>query len=262
MTELGLPVPEGFVVPADVLATVVDAEALRARAPRPRQGAGDRRRRRGAGSDRRSVRRARRRPAGGGALERLRRGLRHRLLRRPAGDLPVRPRRRRGARPRARLLGVVLLRARDLLPREEGLARRPRHGGRRAADGRARRSPACCSPATRCAAARPHGRRGGARARRGRGLGPGHARPLHPQARRHDPQSADLTQPFAIVPVEDGGTEERELGDEGGEQKLAEDAPAPSSRSSATTSSSGSAARRTSSGRSRAASCTCCRRGR
>jgi pyruvate, water dikinase len=33
MTELGLPVPEGFVVPADVLETVVDAEALRAALP-------------------------------------------------------------------------------------------------------------------------------------------------------------------------------------------------------------------------------------
>jgi pyruvate, water dikinase len=33
MTELGLPVPEGFVVPADVLATVVDADALRAALP-------------------------------------------------------------------------------------------------------------------------------------------------------------------------------------------------------------------------------------
>jgi pyruvate,water dikinase len=33
MTELGLPVPEGFVVPADVLATVVDTEALRAALP-------------------------------------------------------------------------------------------------------------------------------------------------------------------------------------------------------------------------------------
>ena len=30
-------------------------------------------------------------------------------------------------------------------------------------------------------------------------------------------------QPIAIVPVEDGGTEERELGDEGGEQKLGEE---------------------------------------
>jgi pyruvate, water dikinase len=30
-------------------------------------------------------------------------------------------------------------------------------------------------------------------------------------------------QPFAIVPVESGGTEERELGDEGGEQKLADE---------------------------------------
>ena len=33
MTELGLPVPQGFVVPADVLATVVDAAALRAALP-------------------------------------------------------------------------------------------------------------------------------------------------------------------------------------------------------------------------------------
>jgi pyruvate, water dikinase len=33
MTELGLPVPEGFVVPADVLAAAVDAEALRAALP-------------------------------------------------------------------------------------------------------------------------------------------------------------------------------------------------------------------------------------
>lgn len=33
MTELGLPVPEGFVVPADVLATVVDPQALRAALP-------------------------------------------------------------------------------------------------------------------------------------------------------------------------------------------------------------------------------------
>jgi pyruvate, water dikinase len=33
MTELGLPVPEGFVVPADVLETVIDVEALRAALP-------------------------------------------------------------------------------------------------------------------------------------------------------------------------------------------------------------------------------------
>ena len=33
MSALGLPVPEGFVVPADVLATVVDADALRAALP-------------------------------------------------------------------------------------------------------------------------------------------------------------------------------------------------------------------------------------
>jgi pyruvate,water dikinase len=33
MTELGLPVPEGFVVPADMLAGAVDAEALRAALP-------------------------------------------------------------------------------------------------------------------------------------------------------------------------------------------------------------------------------------
>ena len=33
MTELGLPVPEGFVIPADVLATVVDVDALRAALP-------------------------------------------------------------------------------------------------------------------------------------------------------------------------------------------------------------------------------------
>jgi pyruvate,water dikinase len=33
MTELGLPVPEGFVIPADLLATVIDAEALRAALP-------------------------------------------------------------------------------------------------------------------------------------------------------------------------------------------------------------------------------------
>jgi pyruvate,water dikinase len=33
MTELGLPVPEGFVVPADVLASAVDADALRAALP-------------------------------------------------------------------------------------------------------------------------------------------------------------------------------------------------------------------------------------
>jgi pyruvate,water dikinase len=33
MTELGLPVPEGFVIPADVLAGVVDADALRAALP-------------------------------------------------------------------------------------------------------------------------------------------------------------------------------------------------------------------------------------
>jgi pyruvate, water dikinase len=33
MSSLGLPVPEGFVIPADVLATVVDADALRAAMP-------------------------------------------------------------------------------------------------------------------------------------------------------------------------------------------------------------------------------------
>ena len=131
---------------------------------------------------------------------------------------------RRGARPRARLLGVVLLRAGDLLPPEEGLARRPRDGGGRAADGATRTSPACCSRATRCAggatawSSRPCS--GSARPRC-----PGQVTPDHYILKRDGTiRKAQVSQqPFAIVPVEDGGVEERELGAEGGEQKLGEE---------------------------------------
>ena len=53
-----------------------------------------------------------------------------------------------GGRARRRLLGVVLQRARALLPRAQGLARRSAHGRRRPADGRAGRRRACSSRST------------------------------------------------------------------------------------------------------------------
>ena len=90
--------------------------------------------------------RGRRRPtrasataAGRRALERDGGGLRGGELRRPAGDLPARARRRRDRRAHPRLLVLVLHRARALLPQPEGVAGRPRDGRRRPAHGRARR---------------------------------------------------------------------------------------------------------------------------
>ena len=91
MTAAGLPVPPGFVVRAGVLEESVDAERLRelaraedhaaAQAARPRGRAAAGRSRRRV----RAARRRRRRPLVG-----LRRGLRGRELRRPAGDVPAR----------------------------------------------------------------------------------------------------------------------------------------------------------------------------
>ena len=77
-----------------------------------------------------------RRAGRGRPLQRDRRGPAGRELRRPAGDIPERPRRRGAARRLPALLRVALHRPRDHLPAAEGV--RPRQGGavgRRAADG-------------------------------------------------------------------------------------------------------------------------------
>ena len=134
----------------------VDARARCARSPgrRPRGGAGARRRRRAAAT--RGRRRVRARSATGrrrGALVGLRRGLRDRELRRPAGDLPGRRGRRGGAR-RVVDCWASFFSERALFYREQqGLARRPA-AWRSSCSGWSRRetSPACSSPSTRCSA--------------------------------------------------------------------------------------------------------------
>ncbi len=149
LTAAGLPVPAGFAVTTHAYRAAVDGPAdsrragrgrrARARVDRGRGAAG-----RGAGGDRRRLRApvrggGRRAGAGGRPLERDRRGLRRRQLRRPAGHLPVD--RGRGGRARAReaLLGQPLLAALDRLP---ALARdrrgRAPDGCGRAADGATR----------------------------------------------------------------------------------------------------------------------------
>ena len=234
MTALGLPVPPGFVVPADALAAALARRrrrrCARGAAPRPRARA-------------QAISAARRptpaSPAVAEAYARARRDDPPVAVRSSAcaedsdaacyaGQqetyLHVRGGRRvRRARPR--LLGVVLLRAGAVLPPEEGLARRPRDGRRRAADGASRTSPACCSRATRCS-----GRRdrmvveavfGLGEARR---LRPGHARPLRPQARRHGQgRRGSPSSRIAIVPPEAAAPRSASSAPEGGEQKLAED---------------------------------------
>ena len=163
-------------------------------------------------------------------------------LRRPAGDLPARARSGRRARPRPRLLGVVLLRAGALLPRAEGLARRPRHGGGGAADGATRTSPACCSPATRCSGAATawSSRRcsGSARPRVS-----GQVTPDHYVLKRDGTVKKERlsVQPFAIVAVRDGRHRRARAQRRGGRRAEARRGPAArAGRASATTSSSGS----------------------
>ena len=80
------------------------------------------------------------RKAGRGAFERDRRGFRERLVRRPAGDVPLDPRRQRSGAARRALLGEPVHGAGDRLPRADAHpGGGPGHGRRRTADG-ARRS--------------------------------------------------------------------------------------------------------------------------
>ena len=85
---------------------------------------------------------------------------------------------------RRRVLGVVLQRAGALLPQPQGLARRPRHGRRRAADGRGREGGRAVHRRPGAAPPRPDDRRGGLRPRRAGRVGRGDARPLRRRPRR------------------------------------------------------------------------------
>ena len=84
-------------------------------------------------------------------------------------------------RARRRLLGLLLQRAGALLPGAEGVARRPRHGGGRAAHGRAGEVGRTLHRRSGPAAPRPDGARGRLRARRAGRLRRGHTRPLRPR---------------------------------------------------------------------------------
>ena len=129
-------------------------------------------------------------------------------------------------RAHPRLLGLVLHRARAVLPRAEGLARRPRHGRRRPADGRSPTSPGVhVHDRPDQGPARPHGRRGGLRARRGRRLRAADARPLRRSpATGGSSARGSHTQPYAIVHDPAGGIREEPLPPERGEaQTLAEE---------------------------------------
>ena len=129
---------------------------------------------------------------GRGAVERDGGGLRGGELRRPAGDLPARARRRRDRGADPRLLVLLLHGARALLPVEEGslddlgmavVVQRmvePDVAG-------------VLFTIDPTRGARPHAGRGRLRARRGRGLGSAHARPLRARARR--PGEADKLSP-------------------------------------------------------------------
>ena len=186
-TAQGLPVPPGYVVCSSAF-----EEAVGARADELRElarahdcdGAMALVAELGATRSRRGVRRARGRGARGGALERRGRGFRGGELRRPAGDLPGRARCRHRGRARRRLLGVVLQRARALLPLAQGLARRPAHGGRDPADGGRGRLRRALHDRPGRAPPRPDGRGGRVRPRRAGGVRRDHARQLHDQARR------------------------------------------------------------------------------
>ena len=123
LVRAGLPVPPGF---------VVTTEAYRARLATGRSTTGVR----AAGPDR--VRGARA-AAGGRALVGDRGGPRRRQLRRAAGHLPQRPRRRRAPRRRPPVLGLAG-NERAVAYRGSGRGRRDGgDGGRRAGDGRGRR---------------------------------------------------------------------------------------------------------------------------
>ena len=279
MTALGMPVPPGFVVPADALEaaladTVAAIREVLARGERARTSRRSPRRPRRwcerptptARSRARSPRPTRawaKRRAGRRALERDGRGLRGGELRGPAGDLPARRGRRGDRRAHPRLLVLVLHRARAVLPQQEGLAGRPRDGGRRPADGPARRRRRHVHDRPDQGPQGPHGRRGRPRPRRGRRLRAADARPVRARARRASKRTRLHTQPYAIVHDPAGGVREQELTARGGRGADARGGPArPRWRRSASSSRSASAARRTSSGRSRTTSCSCCSRAR
>ena len=246
LSALGLPVPPGFVVPADrLVASLPDGgAALRAAHAAQAQAA---------------VARADPPPEIGAAYEALGDAVLspcarapaprtpRRLLCRPAGDVPARPRRRRRAR-RRRDCWASFFSKRAVLPRASGLARRPGDGRRRAADGAGGRGRRAVHLPPGPAAARPDGGRGGAGA--GGGLRGGHAGSLRDQARRHrqaragrDAAVHDRRRPGRRYPAASAGA--------GGGQCASWETGARDLPASATTSSGGWGARRTSSGRSR-----------
>ena len=277
MTALGMPVPPGFVVPADALEAAlaetatairavlargarredlaaISAEAIalvRARRPAARPGGG-----------RRGVRAPGRGP-GRGALQRDGRGLGGGELRGAAGDLPARARRRRdrGADPRRCWCSFFTERA--LFYRRQGVAQvglamavvvqrmvkadaagvlftiDPTHGR-----------------------TGPQARRGRPRAWRGCRVGPAHPRPLRAHARRAGEAEQAPRSPTRSCSPAGRGTEERQLAPE--VRPASPSTPSGSLRlaTAGSSSRSASAGRRTSSGRSRTMSSSSCSRGR
>jgi pyruvate, water dikinase len=223
MTALGLPVPPGFVVPADALAAAVDADALRAALP-------------DASRAQAIVARAEPPPEVREAYEAL------------GGDPPVAVRSSATAEDseaasyagqqetylHVRGAGAVLDRVRDCWASffsERAIFYRERKGslddlGMAVVVQRMVRADVAgvlftCDPVHR------RGDRMVVEAVLGLGEAAvsGRLTPDHYVLGRDGAvkRAKIARQPFAIVPVESGGTEERELGEEGGEQKLAEE---------------------------------------
>ncbi len=270
LTRAGLPVPPGFVLTTAAYRAFVDGVGGGPRArlgvrrrghPRAAHGQADPRR--DGPGDHRGVVGAR-----GGAGRRAvlghRGGPGRRELRRAAGHLPQRPRCRRAAGRRARVLGVAVDRARHGLPRPAGdRPGRGRAGRRRAADGRGRRgrgdvhrepdqrAPRRGGAVRRVGARRVgRGRLGHPRRPRRREGGPAGGGAHHGGQGRHDRVRGGAHR---------GGPGARRSA---AASRCSTTRPPPRSPSWACASSSTTARRRTSSGRGRTASSSWCRPGR
>ncbi len=163
MTAAGLPVPPGFVVAAHVLEQAVDAARLRELARAQDSGVGPGRSSGEAEPPRQAIADAYERLGGGHVAVRSSACAEDSETASFAGQqetyLHV-ERRRRGLRARRGVLGLLLHRARALLPGAQGIARRPRHGGGRPAHGRAGEVGRPLHRRPRPTATRPDGRRG------------------------------------------------------------------------------------------------------
>ena len=198
---------------------------------------------------------------GGGALERLRRGLRRRPRFAGQQDTYLHVRGAADVVGRVRDCWASFFAERALVYREpQGLAGRPRDGGRGAAMVEPEVAGVLFTVDPIARPARPDDRRGGARARRGSRLGPGHAGPLRRGPRRPGQEGAGRD------PAVRRGAGRGRRGPSTSSSARSAAAPGRSrtpswhgSRTSAATSRSASAGPRTSSGPSPAGSCTSCR---